>query len=120
MWRKITAPVACLAPIAHEEGEPASIRALAADLLVRIADVLEAGLPVILGIAGQRLRFARNCEDLAACFADRGDDSILLIATQLVATGRSPEAPVEDQYHERVLCEYRFQPTSPNAERWIE
>lgn len=66
-----------VAPIIHEKREPASIRALAEDFLVGIADMLEARFPVILSVARQGLRFARNREDLAAPFADRCDDSLL-------------------------------------------
>ena len=87
---------------------------------VRIADVFEAGLPVFLSVAGERLGLARDRVDLATCLADCIDDSRLPVAAQLAATGRSPEASVEHENHERVLCECLRQPIRSDSGGRIE
>ena len=47
---------------------------------MRITDVLEAGVPIILGVSGQRLRLAGYRKDLATCGADGVDDTVFFIA----------------------------------------
>jgi len=109
-----------IAKVVREKRDPASFGALPADLLVGIADVLEARFPTLLGIAREGLGFARDGEDLTARFADCIDDAVFLVATQLVATGRSPEAAVEDEYDEGVLLQHPLEPAASNARRRIE
>ena len=45
-----------------------------------IANVLEVSAPLILGVSGQRLRFAGYCKDLTARSADGVDDAVFFIA----------------------------------------
>ncbi len=47
---------------------------------MRITDVLEVGVPIILGVSGQRLRLAGYRKDLATRSADGVDDTVFLIA----------------------------------------
>lgn len=58
--------------------------------------------------------------DLAACLADCVENARLPVAAQLAATGRSPEAAVEHENHERVPCEHRLQPPRSDSDRRIE
>ena len=47
---------------------------------MRITDVLEVGIPIILGVSGQRLRFAGYCKYLATRRTDGVDDAVIFIA----------------------------------------
>ena len=47
---------------------------------MRITDVLEAGVPIILGVSGQRLRLAGYRKDLATRSADGVDDAVFFVA----------------------------------------
>jgi len=60
--------------------EPAPLAARVGDLVVRVADQREREPPALGRLAGQRLRLARDAEDLAARGADRLDDTLLLVA----------------------------------------
>ena len=59
---------------------PTTVTALFANLLMRITDVLEAGIPIILGVSGQRLRLAGYRKDLATRGTDGVDDAVFFIA----------------------------------------
>ena len=47
---------------------------------MRISDVLEVGIPITLGVGGQRLRFTGYCKYLATGSADGIDDAVFCIA----------------------------------------
>jgi hypothetical protein len=47
---------------------------------MRITDVLEGGVPISLGVSGQRLRLAGYRKDLTTRGADRVDDAVFVIA----------------------------------------
>lgn len=69
---------------------PTTVTALLANLLMWIANVREVGVPLVLGVSGQRLRLAGYRKDITTRSADGVDDPIFPIAPQLGATGRSP------------------------------
>ena len=77
-------------------------------------------IPILLCVARQGLGFARHCEDLTARFVDAIHDAIVLVATQLAATRRSPEASVEDEHDERVFLKDVIQPTRSHAGGRVE
>ncbi len=60
-------------------------------------------IPVGPGLGGERLRLATYREDRTTGLANGFCDARLAIAAQLAATRRSPEASVEQEYHERAL-----------------
>ena len=103
-----------------EERHPTSIAALGQDFLVRIADVLEARLPVFLRIDRQRMWFARNSIDFASRFTYRVNDTFVPVAAQLAATRGSPKAPVEDKNDKGVIPNDPVQPTLSRTDRRIE
>ena len=47
---------------------------------MRITDVLEAGVPINLGVSSQRLRLAGYRKDLATRSADGVDDAVFFVA----------------------------------------
>ncbi len=85
-----------------------------------IPDMFKPRIPILLCVARQGLGFARHCEDLTTRFADAVHDSVVLVATQLAATRRSPEASVEDEHDERVLLKDVVQPTRSHAGGRVE
>ncbi len=87
---------------------------------MRISDRLEGQLPLVFCLRSESLGLARNRIDLAACGPDSIHDSTLPVAPQLGATGRSPEAAIENQDDEFVLAEHRIEPASAGTRRRIE
>ena len=47
---------------------------------MRITNVLEAGIPIILGVSGQRLWLAGYRKDLSTRSADGVDDAVFYVA----------------------------------------
>ncbi len=82
--------------------------------------MIEACFPMLLRIERQRVRFTGDSVDFATRFMNRIDDSVILVAAQLAAAGRSPKATVEDQHHEGMIGGYGIEPTLSYARRWIE
>ena len=58
--------------------------------------------------------------DLTACRANLVDNTVVNIAPQLGATGRSPKPSVKQQYHKRVLGNHGVKPREAGARGWVE
>ena len=93
--------------------EPAALPTRIGDLVIRVAHRREVELPADLRLRGQGLRLAGDGEDRASGVTDGLRNPSLHVATQLVAAGRSPEAAVEDEDHERVSGELLLDPPLP-------
>ena len=59
-------------------------------------------------------------EDFSTCRTNLVDHTVVNIAPQLGATGRSPKPSVKQQYHKRVLGNYGVNPREAGARGWVE
>ena len=79
---------------------------------MRVADVVEIELPVLMRLIGEILRLAGNRVHLATRSPDFVDYAGFKIAPQLGATGRSPKASIKQQYDKSVLRHHAIQTRS--------
>ena len=82
---------------------------------MRVADVVEIELPVLMRLIGEILRLAGNRVHLATRSPDFVDYVGFKIAPQLGATGRSPKASIKQQYDKSVLCHHAIQPSQADT-----
>ena len=88
--------------------------------MVWIAHHGKAKLPRFLSLGCQRLWLARYAIEFTSRLANFVENACLDEASQLEATGWSPEAPIKEQYNEFFVCQSIVDPGRSHTFGWVE
>ena len=103
-----------------EEGQPISLVSNGRNLLVWVTNIFKVKVPVGMRLIREILWLAGYGEDFSTCRTNLVDHTVVNVAPQLGATGRSPKPSVKQQYHKRVLGNYGVKPREAGARGWVE